>query len=201
MQPKMSTDSSQKIDYLYKEYARLSEKSDELIKSTFDDFKLLGAAGATIVIWKPISDLIAPINSKFDSSSILFLGFLSILLIIGIIGYLGLLKHAYVWYFVHNLQAYETEIKKSLGETEDSQLFNFNIGKSEQKFITAVYKTSFKSLMIVISLVISLLPFIVLCYSKVTYAVIYLLLSLVGSITYLQLFGRVIKQYSGKNYL
>ena len=196
----MSTDSNQKIDYLYKEYARLSEKSDELIKSILDDFKLFGAAGATIVIWKPISDLIAPINSKLDSSSILFLGFLSILAILGIIGYSNLIKHAYAWYFVYNLQAYEIEMKKLLGE-EDSQLFNFNIGKSEQKFITTIYKTSYKSLMIFVSLVISLLPFIVLCYSNTVYAVIYLLLSLVGSITHLQMFRRVMKQYSSTSYI
>jgi hypothetical protein len=197
----MSTEPEQKIDYLYKEYVRLSEKSDELIKSTFDDFKLLGAAGASIVIWKPVSDLITPINSKLDSSAILFLGFLSILSIVGIVGYLGLLKHAYVWYFVHNLQAYEVEIKKLLGEVESSRLFNFNTGKGEQKFIIIIYKTSFKSLMTVIFLVISLLPFIVLCYSKVLYAVIYLLISLLGSITYFRLFIRVMKQYSNTSYL
>ncbi|PSB18331.1 hypothetical protein C7B65_15650 [Phormidesmis priestleyi ULC007] len=197
----MSTDSNQKIDYLYKEYTRLSEKCDELIKSTFDDFKLFGAAGAVIVIWKPISDLIAPINSKLDSSSILFLGFLSILAVIDIIGYLFLIKQAYGWYFVYNLQAYEIEIKKFLGEAEDSQLFNFNMGKSEQRFITGVYKTSFRSLLIVFFIVGTLLPFIALCYSKMLYAVIYLLLSLISSITYYQLFRRMMKQFSDKSYL
>lgn len=196
----MITDPDKRIDYFYKEYVRLSEKCDELIKITFDDFKLLGAAGATIVIWKPVSELITPINAKFDSSSVLFLGFLSILSIIGIVGYLGLLRHAYVWYFVQNLQAYELELKKLLGEAEDSRLFNFNMGKNEQKFMTIIYKTSFGSLMVVISLVISLLPFIVLCYSNFIYAVLYLLIALVGSISYLQLFKRVLKQYSKTNH-
>ncbi len=42
----MNTNSEQKIDYLYKEYVRLSEKSDELIKIIFDDFKLYGVVGA-----------------------------------------------------------------------------------------------------------------------------------------------------------
>ncbi|WP_197484759.1 hypothetical protein [Phormidesmis priestleyi] len=42
-------DSNQRIDYLYKEYARLNEKLEEHIKSSFEDFKLLEAAGASII--------------------------------------------------------------------------------------------------------------------------------------------------------
>ena len=170
----MSTDPEQKIDYLYKEYVRLSEKSDELIKSTFDDFKLYGVVGAIIVIWKPISEVIISTNPRFDASSILFLGFLSLLSIVGIITYLNLLKQAYTWYFVHNLQAYEVELKKALGEAEDSRLFNFNLGKEDPKFITAVYKVSFKFLGVIFASVIIFIPFMVLCFSKFLYAAIYL---------------------------
>jgi hypothetical protein len=197
----MSTDPEQKIDYLYKEYVRLSEQSDELIKSTFDDFKLYGVVGAIIVIWKPISEVVISTNPKFDASSILFLGFLSLLLIVGIITYLGLLKQAYTWYFVHNLQAYEVEIKKALGEAEDSRLFNFNLGKEDPKFITAVYKISFKSLGVIFVSVIVFIPFMVLWFSNFLYAAIYLLLSLLGSILYFQTFRKVMKQYSNKSYL
>jgi hypothetical protein len=70
-------DCDKRIEYLYKEYSRLSDKCDELIKSIFDDLKLFGAIGATIVLWKPISDFI-PINAKSDSNYILFLSFLSL---------------------------------------------------------------------------------------------------------------------------
>lgn len=191
----MDTDTNQKLEYLYKEYVRLNERADELIKDILDDFKLFGAAGATIVLWKPISEILVPINSKLDPSAILFLGFLSILGIAGIISYLGLLKHAYAWYFVRNLQAYEIEIKKILGESEDSELFNFNLGKSEKKFISTVYKTSSIALMVAFFLFINLIPFIILCYAKVVYAVIYLVVSLLGSITYFQLLKRVVFKY------
>lgn len=195
----MSIDSDRRIDYLYKEYARLSEKSDELIKSTFDDFRLYGVVGATIVLWKPIADFISP-NSKFDPIYI-FLGFLSLLAVVGLISYLNLVKQAYTWYFVHNLQAYEIEIKRVLGEAEDSQIFNFNLGKEEPKFITSVYKTSFKLFVIFFAFIVIFIPFTILCYSKVLYAVIYLLLGMLGSIAFFQTFKQVIRQYSNSSYL
>ena len=91
----MSTDSNQRLEYLYKEYVRLSDKAEDFIKSTYDDFKMFGAVSAIIVIWKPISELITPINSKADSSLILFLGFLSLLIVLGIIALLNLVKQSY----------------------------------------------------------------------------------------------------------
>lgn len=197
----MSLDLAQKTDYCYREYVRLSAQADALIQSTFDDFKLFGVVGATIVLWKPIADLIAPINSKFDPSFILFLGFLSLFSIIGIITCVSLLKHAYAWYFVHNLQAYELVLKERLGEVETSRLFNFNLGKEDSKFISAVYRTAFKFLLIIFASVMVVLPFIVLIFSSISYAIIYLIFSTSSSILYLQIFKRMLKQYSNKNYL
>lgn len=58
--------SEQRLDYIYKEYVRLSEKSEEYIKSAFDDLKLMGVIGATIALWKPIVDFIVLANSEID---------------------------------------------------------------------------------------------------------------------------------------
>lgn len=196
----MSSDLDQKTDYLYREYVRLSEQSDELIKSTFDDFKLFGVVGAAIVVWKPIADAVAPTNSKFDSSSILFLGFLSLLSIIGTVVCLNLIKQSYTWYFVHNLQAYEIALRRALGESETSQVFNFNLGKEEPRFITAVYKTSFKFFSVVLAFVIILVPSTVLAFSTIPYASIYLLFSSLSIVLYFQAFRRMLKQYSDRNY-
>ncbi|MGD1860179.1 MAG: hypothetical protein ACFB0E_09445 [Leptolyngbyaceae cyanobacterium] len=198
----MSTDSSQRLEYLYKEYVRLSDKSEDFIKSTYDDFKMFGAVSAIIVIWKPISELIAPMNSKVDSSLILFLGFLSLLTVLGITALLNLVKQSYGWYFVHNLQAYETEIRKELGEAEGSQVFNFNIAKEEKRFVTAVYRLSFRAFVMSFAFAVIAIPSIILYYSNILYAVIYLLISLLGFlIIYLQIFRRMIKQYSNSRYL
>jgi hypothetical protein len=197
----MSSDSNQRLEYLYKEYVRLSDKAEDLIKSTYDDFKLFGAVGAIIVIWKPISEFITPVNSKFSPSLALLLGFLSLHMVLGIIVLLNLVKQSYTWYFVHNLQAYETEIRKELNETEVSQVFNFNIAKEEKRFITAVYRLSFRTFIMFFSFAIISIPSIILCSSNIFYAAIYLLISLGGLIIYLQVFRKMIKQYSNSEYL
>ncbi|MBW4512396.1 MAG: hypothetical protein KME64_38770 [Scytonematopsis contorta HA4267-MV1] len=193
-------DSNQRIDYLYKEYTRLSEKAEEQIKSTYDDFKLLGVFGVFIVIWKPISDLIASTNAKVDSSTILFLGFFSVLIISGMIGFLDLIKQFYAWYIVYNLQAYEVEIKKELDEAENSQIFNFNLGKKEEKFIALTYRGAYRLLVITFEFGITIIPFLVLYHSSVLYAVIYLLISLSGFIIYSLMFQKMMKRYFNIKY-
>jgi hypothetical protein len=197
----MSLDSSQRLEYLYKEYVRLSDKAEDLIKSTYDDFKLFGAVGAVIVIWKPISEFTTLVNSKLSPSLTLFLGFLSLHVVLGIIVLLNLVKQSYTWYFVHNLQAYEAEIRKELDEAEVSKVFNFNIAKEEKRFITAVYRLSFRTLVMFLSFAVISIPSIILCYSNLLYAAIYLLISLGGLIIYLQVFRKMIKQYSDSKYL
>lgn len=197
----MSADSKQKIDYLYEEYVRLSEKSDEIIKGIFDDLKLYGVVSVIIGIWKPVSDLVVSTNLKFASSLVLFLGFFTLLAITGIIASHNLMRQAYAWYFVYNLKAYEVVIKKELGEAEGSWLFNFNLGKEDPQYITATYKISYKFFGFVFASFVIFLPFIVLCYSSFLYAVIYLLLSLLGLVLYLQAFRKVFRQYSSKTYI
>jgi len=197
----MDAVSNQRLEYLYKEYVRLSDKAEDLIKSTSDDFKSLGVIGAVVVIWKPISEIILPVSPKLDSSLFLFLGFLSLLTILGLIALANVMKHAYAWYFIHNLQAYEIEIRRELGEAEDSQIFNFNIGKEETRFVTASYRLTFRTFLMAFSTIITLIPFIILCYSNIFYAALYLAISLLGFTIYLQIFRKMIKQYSNNKFL
>jgi len=197
----MDAVSNQRLEYLYKEYVRLSDKAEDLIKSTSDDFKSLGVIGAVVVIWKPISEIILPVSLKLDSSLFLFLGFLSLLTILGLIALANVMKHAYAWYFIHNLQAYEIEIRRELGEAEDSQIFNFNIGKEETRFVTASYRLTFRTFLMAFSTIITLIPFIILCYSNIFYAALYLAISLLGFTIYLQIFRKMIKQYSNNKFL
>jgi hypothetical protein len=188
--------------YLYKEYARLSDKAEDFIKNAYEDFKLLGVVSAVIVIWKPISEVVLPISPKLNSSLILFLGFLSLLIVVGLIALTNLIKQSYTWYFVHNLQAYEVEIRKELGEVENSQIFSFYIDKEKTRFVTASYRLSYRAFVISLISVVTLLPFIILCYSNIFYAVLYVSISLLGFITiYLQIFRKVMKQYSNQKLL
>ena len=198
----MSANSSQRLEYLYKEYIRLSDKAEDSIKDTYDDFKMVGAVSALIVLWKPIAELIAPIKSDVDASLILFLGFLSLLTVVGLIALLNLVKQSYTWYFVHNLQAYETEIRKELGETEGSQVFSFNIAKEDKRFVTAVYRLSLRAFVMSFAFSVIVIPFVILCYSNRLYAVLYLLISLISFLTvYLQIFRKMMQQYSASRYL
>jgi hypothetical protein len=109
-------DSNQRIDYLYKEYARLNEKVEEHIKGGFEDFKLLGATGATIILWKPISELMTLANPKVDRSGVLFLGFLSLLLVVALIALMNLVRQSYVYFIVSNLQGSVDRIFSGQGE-------------------------------------------------------------------------------------
>jgi hypothetical protein len=192
---------NQRLEYLYKEYVRLNDKAEDLIKSTYDDFKSLGVVGAVIIVWKPVSEVILPTIPNLDSSLFLFLGFLSLLIILGLVALSNLIKQSYSWYFVYNLQAYEVEIKKELNEAEDSQIFNFNIGKGETRFVIASYRLAFRTFVLSFAAFITLIPFIILCYSNVSYAVLYLSISLTGFIVYLQIFKKVLKQYSNNKFL
>ncbi|MBW4481203.1 MAG: hypothetical protein KME14_01535 [Tildeniella torsiva UHER 1998/13D] len=197
----MDTDPTKRLEILYREYVRLNDKAEDLIKSTYDDFKSLGVVGAVIIIWKPISEFILPAIPRLESSLFLFLGFLSLLTILGLVAFTNLIKQSYSWYFVYNLQAYEVEIKKELKELDGSQVFNFNTGKEESRFIIASYRLAFRSFIFSTAAFVTLIPFIILCYSNILYAVFYFLMSVFGFLLYLQIFKRVLKQYSDSNFL
>ncbi len=196
----MNSASNAKLDYLYKEYARLSDKAEELVKGVFDDFKLFGAIAVFLPVLKPVLDFIIPTNLKIDSSFVVFMGFISLRAVLFMIGFLISAKVGYLLYFVHNLQAYEIKIKKELSESSDSEIFNFNIGKEEARFAT-IYRLPFRAIFMLLSLVADLVPLIILYFYVSSYALIYLLLSLVGTIIYLKITQKVYRQYSGNKFI
>ncbi len=190
-------DSNQRIDYLYKEYARLSEKLEEHIKSSFEDFKLLGAASASIAFWKPITDLIVLANPKINYSGLLFLGFLSLLLIFVLIGFATLIRTAYMFSISSNLLSFEQEIRKELNEAENSEVFGVNLVRDTVKFSTA-YRLTYGTTLIILALAMTILPFIILYHASILYAVVYLLLASIASISYLQVVRRLTRIFFKK---
>lgn len=185
---KPSMNAEQRLDYLYKEYVRLSEQAEEYIRSAFEDFKLMGVISATIALWKPIVDVIVLANPKIDYSGLLFIGFLSLLLVIAAIGFWNLIKQSFIIFFADNLQGYEEEIKKELSEIQDSRVFSLNIEK-ELKLLSS-YRITFAAFLAIFGLATTIIPFLILISFKVSYAVIYLLLSL----TLFTLYFRVLKK-------
>jgi hypothetical protein len=190
----MSSEYNTKLDYCYKEYARLNDKVEELIKSIFEDFKLFGAITIVIPILKPIFDLIASSSFKINSWFVLLMGFISLRIVLYIIGFLILARMGYLLHCVHNLQAYELKIKKELGESPSSDIFNFNLGKEDAKF-AVIYRLPFRAIVILLSLLADVIPFIILYFYISSYALVYLPLSLTGTIIYLQISRKVYQQY------
>ncbi|MEA5450597.1 hypothetical protein VB780_18605 [Leptolyngbya sp. CCNP1308] len=189
-------DSTQRMDYLYKEYTRLNEKVEEHIKHSYEDFKFLGAIGAVVVLWKPIADLIALANPQMNYSNLLFLGFLSLLLTVAIIGFMNLVKQSYVLFCVSNLQGFEKEIRKILNEAGDAQIFCLNLEK-ETKFIKT-FRLTFGAFAAISALAVTCVPFVVLLNSNATHAVIYLLMAIMVFLSYFKVFRRMVKQYFNK---
>ena len=190
----MNSESNAKLDYCYKEYARLNNKVEELIKSIFEDFKLFGAITVAIPILKPLFDLFSSSSFKINSWFILLMTFISLRIVLYIIGFLILARMGYLLHCVHNLQSYERKIKEELSESPDSDIFDFNLGKDEAKFAT-IYRLPFRAIVILLSLLADVIPFIILYFYISSYALIYLLLSLIGTIVYLQISRKVYQQY------
>jgi hypothetical protein len=188
-------DPSQRADYLYQEYARLSDKAEEQIKSCIEDFKVLGVIGATIVLWKPITQMIVLTNFKIDYSNILFLGFLTLLLIFFTVLFWNMLKQFYIVYYVSALRGYEEEIRKALNETDDSQVFRFNIEKETKPFFRS-YLLVFSAFFVVLTIPVAFIPFAILLHvNSFWYGFSYLIAFLMMFSSYLYVLRKSTKHY------
>uniref|UniRef100_A0A832M2M4 Uncharacterized protein n=1 Tax=Oscillatoriales cyanobacterium SpSt-402 TaxID=2282168 RepID=A0A832M2M4_9CYAN len=190
----MNTD--QRLDFLYKEYVRLNEKAEEYIENAFEDFKLMGVIGATIALWKPIVDFIVLANPKIDYSGLLFLGFLSLLFIIAVIGFWNLVKQSFIIFFADNLQGYEEEIRKELKERDSSKVFNLNLEK-EVKLIDS-YRVTFRAFLGFFALVTTSVPFAILCYVNIFYAIAYGAIAITTFAIYFRVLRKATARYISK---
>jgi hypothetical protein len=141
---------NEKLELKYKEMVRLAEKSDEYAKSSFEDFKMLSALGA-LVAWKPIFDIIN--GESAQSSKLLFIGFLAILFIIAFIGLYALLKQAVVNFYLKELQIFEKDIRKEMGD-EDTSTFHVaenwnNVGSKKQRAVAVRFYLLFYAIIII----------------------------------------------------
>lgn len=103
---------SQDLEYLYKEYVRLSNRLDTIVDSSWGDFKLLGAVGA-LFAWPPIAK--SDLFGHTDTSVTLFIGFTGILFIVAVIATRDLIKQSIIEHYLHELKVYEQDIRDKLG--------------------------------------------------------------------------------------
>ena len=166
-----------------------------LLKGCFEDFKLFGGASATILLWKPIADVVALASPKVANRELLFLGFLTLLVILVLIGSMILNRMAYMFLMGNNLQSYEHEIRKELYENEQSQIFRLNLEKDTAKFATA-FRMTYGTALIILSLAITFIPFTILSYTNIFHAVIYLSLALLAVINHIRVVKKLARLYS-----
>ena len=182
---------SHSLEYLYKEYVRLSERCASYVKSSFDDFKLFGAVGAVALAWKPIAD--ANLFGRVDKSVVLLYGFIVILFIVIILGIFNALKQSLVVYYLQELRVYEAEIRAQLGQTDK---MTFRWTESYPKWRNTAVKRIAVHLTIVLFLIVILFPTIVLLFDHPLYAGIYGFVSLVALAVYLNAAKIIFKEYT-----
>lgn len=195
----MSLDSQQQLDYLYQEYTRLANIAVEQYKSVYDDVKLFGAIGASVILWKPLADFISSSQAVFESNLILLIGFLGIEMLLGFITSFNLIKQVNTWYFVHNLQAYELKINQILEKDDSSHVFHFYRGLGEPRYINGVYRTAYLFFLLYVRLSVTIFPLVVLCFINAAYALIFLVFSMVNSGALLLATKRVYRYYPNKD--
>ena len=182
------------LDYVYKEYVRLSERCASYVQSAFDDIKLYSACGL-VLAWKPIVD--TNFFDQANKSLALFLGFLALLLVVIILSIFNLLKQSLIFYYLKLLRAYESEIRAELGKS-DTVAFEWT--KSYPQWRKKVFLKIFLHLLLVFGLTIIVFPIIILVLqSSVWYAVLYGFISLALVGIYLSAVKIFLKQQSDIN--
>lgn len=111
------------VHLLHEEYVRLHQEAETYAKSSFADFKYLGAIG-TVFTWKP---LLSQWEPSADTGQILFFGFLAILLIVAVLGIRDLMKQSVLLFYVCQMKRIEEQIsllteKEGLIRTADRWL-------------------------------------------------------------------------------
>ncbi|MEO1299203.1 MAG: hypothetical protein AAFW75_26180 [Cyanobacteria bacterium J06636_16] len=195
----MSLDSHQKLDYLYQEYTRLANRAIEHYKSVYDDIKLFGAIGASVILWKLLYDFISSSQTIFESNLVLLVGFLGIEVLLGFISSFNLIKQVNTWYFVHNLQAYELKINQILEKGGSTNVFHFYQGLSESRYINGVYRTTYLFFLLYVRLAVIAFPLAVLSFVNVIYALAFLAFALLNTGTLLLVAKRAYRYYPSKD--
>lgn len=179
----MSSDADQcRLDFLNKEYIRLSDRCVSYVDSSFGDIKLFGIMGS-VISWPAIT------NKLFDNNpKIVFYGFLTILTIFIVLNIYVLLKQVLVVYYLDKLALYEEEIRKLIHDENNIFEWARSYKTLRQRKVAHVYS----HLLLVTFLVLVVFPLIVLFKLRDggMFAWIYLGVSLFYSVIFLSAFRR-----------
>ncbi|MDQ3021168.1 MAG: hypothetical protein M3R36_11455 [Bacteroidota bacterium] len=174
---------SNKLEFFYKEYVRISDRCVSYVNSSFDDIKLYTVLGS-IIAWPPITE------SFFnDDVKVLFLGFLAIYSVFIILSVYNLMKQSLVVYYLNKLTFYETEIRKLLNDEE--KIFEWSESYTEWRKDKVV--KIYSHLLIIVFLVQVVFPIIILFKTPCGYgyAWIYIGVSFLYTAIYLSAFKKI----------
>ena len=152
-----SSDTDQsRLDFLSKEYKRLSERCVSYVDSSLGDIKLFGIIGSVI-------SLPAITNKLFDNNTkIVFYGFLTIFTIFIVLSVYVLIKQVLVVYYLDKLALYEEEIRKLINDENNIFEWARSYKTLRQRKVANIYS----HLLLVTLLVLVVFPLIVLFGSK-----------------------------------
>lgn len=167
------------IDYLYKEYVRLSEVVEQLTHGSFEDFKLLGVLGA-IAAWPPVATWL---QSGSDLGLVFFTGFVVMMLIVAIIGTRDLMKQSLIEYYTQQLVSYEEEIRRRLDLGEST---TFQVASMSLRWVDEVHSKIAYRFQVLFSLLLIVFPIaVLLSVPPRWYAVVYAAVAVVIYLIYL----------------
>ena len=151
-----NTDREESLEYLYKEYTRLSDRCDSYAQSSFADIQLYGAI-AVLFAWKPIAEAIN-LRSGNVTSGILLYGFIGILLFVAIIALRDLLKQSIINFYLRQLSIYEAEIRQRLNHEGKA----FRVADNWMHYSKSTHQRVFFRFFIVFCLLVVAYPFLIL---------------------------------------
>ncbi len=187
----------EKLDIFYEEYKRMVDRHNQLLDSSFNDFKLYGIIGPVLLGSSKF------VGDYFNiNGDILFAILLLIELLISIIAFRDLLKQIYINHLGYNINRMEVFLRdKILIEAEKEKFEIFNIRKSWIEKYFPLTKETYISFILVLFLTITIIPFFIL-WNMVENGRIYaIILTLIISIlfTIYVLLALIIFKKSNKN--
>jgi hypothetical protein len=100
-----------RLDYLYREYARIAGDTGDLVRGSFEDIKFFGTL-VGLFAWPSIAK--SDLFSDASSDSILLIGLLGILFVVGILAMRDLLKQSIIRFYIEQLSLFENGIRGEL---------------------------------------------------------------------------------------
>ncbi len=109
-----------RLDYLYREFVRVSDRVNSMVDGSFEDFRLLAAIGV-LLVWPPFAQSVD--GAGKDDDKLLLLGLLAMLLIVATLLLRDLLKQSIIRFSIDQVRRLEVEIRTAL-RMPDARIFD-----------------------------------------------------------------------------